>query len=69
MHEKSFKRCKLDSDLSVLWRNVMPLLTAFFSRTVNKFWARNRSDESLLGIRLWTTTLHFGLQIKYSKLM
>lgn len=70
MHEKSFKRRKLGSDLSVLHKNKMLLLSAFFffvSDLVKKFWSRNRSDESLPWIRLWTTTSitsHFAFTYK-----
>lgn len=37
MHEKSFKRCKLDSDLSVLCRSIMLLLSDFFGELLTSF--------------------------------
>lgn len=69
MHEKNFKRCKLDNDLSVLHRNTMLVLSAFFGELLTSFDPEteamkvcHKSDYKLL---CYILVLH----IKYSKLM
>lgn len=68
MYEKSFKRCKLDSDLSALCRNIMLLLSAFFGEVLTSSDPKtelmkvcHESDYKLLHYNL-------ALHIKYSKL-
>lgn len=70
MHEKSFKRGKLDSDLSVLCRTTTLLLSGvFFGELLTSF--DPKTEEMKVCQESNYKLIHYilALHIKYSKLM